>query len=433
MSRKSIYIAILLAAGCGVKNYNVANPVLGPPPPRIKDAAARQMQAEAAQADADGSTATDSSVSSPAQVSQAVGSETAGLKTVVAEDVLGVQHASHEHKLPLEMTAVVARVNGHPVLAGDILEQYNGKLKEFEGKMKVGVANGVIDQATLDAKMRETQEMLIKRDLDHYVEQILMANAVRSKLKKDQLDEVYEQLATYFESEYVKNLKAKFEVGSTVELEGVLQSQGMSLETMRKMFIDQQLASQYVRTKMGEDPRPSRAELLKAYNAQLEKYSRPLQVKWQQLQINTNGPGGLAAATAKMEQAQADLRAGVTLDDVVKKYSDGALKENGGHWDWTQPESVANETLRKNLQKMKTGDISPVLTAGTSLQIVKVTARREAGHQPLEEVQEDLRQQIISEFRERRAVAVIADIRQKAIIETIFDDVPQTGEKAVER
>lgn len=402
MARKTLLIAILLASGCGTKNYNVASPVLGPPPPRIQDAAARQIQAEhVAQLD----------------VKSAEGS-TPGLNSVAAGEIVKV---GFEQKAPFEMTDIVARVNGKPVFVGDLLDQYSGKLNEFRDHMQAAVDKGALTQDKMNAKLRETQEMLIKRDLDHHVEQILMANAVRAKLKKDQLESINNQLADYFEKDYVASLKTKFEAETTLELEGVLQSQGMSLEALRKNFMDQQMASQYVRTKMGEDPKPSRAELLKLYNSQLDKYARPMQVKWQQLQINVTKSGKPTAAE-KIDEAQAALKSGTSFDDVVKKYSDGPLKENGGHWDWTQPDSVANPDIRKALQTLKRGETSAVLTTGSSLQIVKVTDRRESGHQPLEEVQEDLRQQIIGEFREHRAAEVIADIRKNAIIETVFDE-----------
>ncbi len=394
MSRKSLYLAILLAAGCGTKNYNVGNPVVGPPPPRIKDALARQMQAEESK--------------SLASVERSAEAE-------------GIQPVSYEDKVPLELTAVVATVNGRPILASEILEQYLGKLKEYDQVLQQGVRKGGIDDSVRLAKIRETQEMLIKRDLDKYIEQVLMAEAVRSKLKKEQLDAVNEQLANYFEKDFVANLKAKFNVDSTAELEGILQSQGMSLESMRKMFADQQLAQQYVRTKMGEDPRPSRAELLAVYNKQKEKYSQPLQVKWQQLQINFKNGDSKEKAHQVMQQVQLELKAGKPFDDVVKRYSDGPLKDNGGHWDWTQPDSVANADVRKALQTLKPNEISPVITTPTSLQLVKVTARREAGHLPLEEVQEEIRQQIITEFREERARAVVEELRANAVIKTIFD------------
>jgi len=394
MARKSIFIAILLAAGCGTKNYNVASPVLGPAPPRIKDAAERQQQTHAAL------------------------EKSGGLKTVAAGEV---QTVSYEQVVPLDMTDLVARVNGKPIFAGDLLEQYSTKLLEFRHQMEQAVSKGALTQVQLDTKLREVQEMLIKRDLDHYVEQTLMADAVRAKLKKEQLEDVNHQLATFFEKEYIGNLKTKFNVETTAELEGLLQSQGMSLESMRQLFIDKQMASQYVRTKMGEDPRPSRAELLALYNSQLEKYARPTQVQWQQLQINFAGPDK-SSAVRKMDEVQAALKSGTKLDELVKKYSDGPLKENGGHWPWTQPESVASPEIRNALQKLKQGETSPVITTGNSLQIVRVTARREASHQPLEEVQEDLRQQIIGEFREQRAAKVVQEIREKAVIETIFDE-----------
>ncbi|SFI26818.1 peptidylprolyl isomerase [Planctomicrobium piriforme] len=399
--RRTFVLTIALAGGCANKSYNVANPVLGPPPPRI------------ARAQLDDS-------EDPAQVAE---------NTEPSE----IQQASHNAEVALSSTDVVARINGKPLLAGDILEQYGAKLKEYDAQLSIAVSKGQLSEADKSKYIRKAQEMLIKRDLERMTEQTLMAQAVRAKLKKEQLESVNKQVDKFFEKDVVTNLKQKFDVDSTAELEGLLQDQGTSLETMRRVFADQQLASQYVRTKIGEEPKPSRAELLEVYNKQIEKYSQPMQVKWQQLQVSITPTRDKKEAQAILEKALADVRAGSTFDEVVKKYSDGPLKENGGHWDWTQPASIANTDVKAALEKLKPGEISKIISNATALQVVKVTERREAGSQPLEEVQEDIRQQIIEEWREERVVAVLAEVRANAVVETIFDEAPKTDDEPVVR
>ncbi|WP_437190612.1 peptidylprolyl isomerase [Planctomicrobium sp. SH527] len=380
--RSAFVLAIALGAGCAGKNYNVSNPVLGPPPPRI---ASTQSEAK----------------------------QTAEADTI--------QQTSYSEESPLPTTAVVARVNGRAILAGEILEQYSGKLKEYESKLNEGVASGQLSEANRGKQLRKAQDLLIQKDLDRNIEKVLMAQAVRARLKKEQLDSVNEQLNDFFEKEVVTNLKTRLEVNSTLELETMLQEQGTSLETMRQVFADEQLASQYIRTKIGDEPKPSRVELLAVYNKQIEKYSFPMQVKWQQLQISVTPARSKSQAEQEMQVALEAIASGMTFDNAVKKYSDGPLASNGGHWDWTQPGSVANSEVRQALETLKPGATSGLIVSPTSVQVIKVTERKNAGTQPLDEVQEEIRMQIIEEWREQRSKVVLAEVRKNAVIETIYE------------
>lgn len=387
--RSAVVLAIALGAGCAGKNYNVSNPVLGPPPPRITSNQSEEKQ------------------------------------TVEAGVI---QQTSFSEDSPLPTTAVVARVNGRAILAGEILEQYNGKLKEYEARLDQGVASGQLSEANRGKQLRKAQDLLIQKDLDRNIEKVLMAQAVRSRLKKEQLDSVNDQLNAFFEKEVVTNLKNRLEVSSTLELEAMLQEQGTSLETMRQVFADEQLASQYIRTKIGDEPKPSRTELLAVYNKQIEKYSFPMQVKWQQLQISITPARSKSQAEQQIQDALQAIAAGMSFDNAVKKYSDGPLTANGGHWDWTQPGSVANAEVRQALETLKPGAISGVIVSPTSVQVIKITERKNAGTQPLDEVQEEIRMQIIEEWREQRSKVVLAEVRKNAVIETIYESKEESDE-----
>lgn len=375
-SRKLIWL-ILLACGCAGKSYNVANPVVGPAPPRIIPA---EKFAE--------------SERKPAGTVQLVSFTESPTAAIL-------------------MTDVVARVNGKPVLAGDILEPYAAKLELAKPQMSA-------------IEFRQTQEMLLKKDLDRYVEQTLMAEAVKGKLKPEQLEAIDKQLDDFFHLQ-VQAMMQQSHSATLMDLEGQLQEQGMSLATMRKLFGDRQLASEYVKQRVG-DPPPFSPEQLKAdYDAHLADYTDPAQVKWQQLQVSTNRPGGKDAAFQVLQQATQELQSGTDFDDVIKKYSDGPLAKNGGHWDWMQPDSIANEKVRTVLAELPVDEISDVLVSDSSLQLVRVTGRRKTRYTPFEEVQDDIRKRLLQEWREARAKEVITELREKSVIETMFDDSAKTS------
>ena len=373
MLRILITLAVVGTFGCAHHKYDVANPVAGPAPPRMTEARVSLAQ---------------------------------------SPDSTGVQQVSHQNA-PLPMTAVVARVNGSPILAGQILDQYSVKLEEVRGSVS-------------DEEFRRAQEMLIKRDLPNLIEQQLMVDAVKSKLTKEQLDSIEGQLDLFFDAE-VQRKKKQFKVDSLVDLEAILQQQGMSLTTWRRMFGDQQLAGEYIRGKMGDDPPITRQDLLVEYRARLDTYAQPAQVKWQQLQISKSENGGEAGAISKINEALAELRDGKRFTDVVQRYSNGPLAKSGGHWDWTQPESIANADLRKSLAGLQVNQISRPLTTGNFVQVVKLTGRRQAGHTPFVEVQEDIRKEMVSRNREEAAKKIIAELKATAVIESIFDEASPLG------
>ncbi|WP_417850336.1 peptidylprolyl isomerase [Thalassoglobus sp.] len=373
MSRIVILMAVILSVGCSQHRYDIADPVVGPPPPRKQGGQAVAYNSEAE-------------------------SE--------------FQLASYTEDEIIPMTEVVARVNGNPILAGQVLEPYAAKLAQARKQMPA-------------SEIRKAQEMLLKKSLPTQIEQTLMVDAVKSKMTTEQYTQVDEQLDEFFAEEVVR-LQAQFNVGNIAELETLLQSQGMSLATMRDAFGNRQLASEYVRGKMGSEAPLTRQDLLKEYNLRKEEFAHPEQIKWQQIQVSVTKHGSRNNAAREMNKAIEELRQGADFTDVVQRYSDGPLKDKGGHWDWTQPSSIANADVRTALSKLQTGQMSEVIQNDSSLHIVKVTGRKAATYTPFPEVQEKIRTELIAKQREAKAETILAELRKNAVIETMFDDGDST-------
>lgn len=376
MTARLLILAVaLLACGCSHRSYNVADPVVGPVPPRV-----RGTEQYAAAQSPDG-------------------------------EVIQVRH--EEGVLP--MTAVVARVNGSPILAGDVLEEFIPKLVQIRAQLeKARVPNA-------DAKFRQAQDMAIQRNLPRLIEQTLLVDAMKAKMKKEQLEQIETQLDKFFELE-VEKMKKQAGVGTIADLEAVIQSQGGSLVTMRKNFGENQLALEYVRSQLPDTAQPTRQELLDAYEARKSEFEQPAQVKWQQLQISIQKHGA-DGAQERMRQAIQDLQNGDEFGTVVRRYSDAPTAKDGGQWDWMQSESIALPQLKQAIETLPVGEISGVIDTKQHLQLVLVNDRRPHGYKPFEEVQEEIGKQITDSAREAAAKKVIENIKSKAIIETIYDDL----------
>ncbi len=384
-----LFCSILTQQGCQQikEQFNRVrpnNPVVGPAPPRIS--------LEENSEDSLGY----------AQISK---------DATVASGVLLASHDASGELKPIPDAQVVAMVNGEPILAGDIFGPYS---KQME-KMKKQLSTEQFAQA---------QRELLKRDLPDTLERTLLAHALKTTLKQEQIDQLDTILDKAFK-EHVARLLEKTKTASARELDLKLQKDGTSLDQLRKTFGTQQLAMQYLATESEVHVELGRVDLLKYYHENIEKFTHPAQVKWQELRISFEPNGGRNGAIEKLNQAVAELQQGKDFAEVARKYSDGATASNGGHWEWTRQGSLADSKVDQLLFSMKKGQISAVVESPGYFQVLKVTDRKEASVTPFEQVQQDIQSEIIKKKRKEKTAQVIERLKESADIETIFDNDPE--------
>ncbi len=375
--------------GCwSMKTVEMDNPVVGPPPPRVS--------AEDIAMD----------TRNYARLNPNVQMANDKVKLVRYDE----KSTAIPEKSPFEDTEIIATVNGAPIMASDILERYGNKLE-------------MIKQQAPD-RFLEIRTQLLKKDLPNHIERTLLAETLKESLKKDQMEQVKTQLDKAFE-EQIADMVKKSGVSGPEELEHQLRQQGTSLASLRDAFGNQQLAFQYLALHAKETKIYSRSELFDFYNANLDEFRYPAQVKYRELVVYHSNHGGKPGASEVMKQAVTDLRSGVTFEEAAKKYSESSAAKQGGLCDWTRLESLGDDNLRGALVNTPPGEMSEVLIGETSFQIVQVIERKEAGVLPFEEVSHKIEMKLGNEARRQLTDKVLAELKESAIIETIFDE-PKT-------
>lgn len=374
--------ALLGLAGCNGRSYQVSSPVIGPVPPRI---AAAQV--------AEGTARTKKGKS----------------QTTPRAQNAGIERVGYAEDQPINMTDVIAEVNGEPILAHEVLDRYAPQLAQAKQSMK-------------PEQIRKAQLEMIKKDLPNVVDQTLMVDAIKTNMKAEQLKSVDAQMDKYFEGE-VERLMKTTSTGSPTELEALLQQQGMSLVTLRKNFGDRQLAGQFMRSKMGTEPTASREEMRARYELDIETFTEASEVKWQQVDITYEAHGGVDGAEAAAQKLLKQIRSGsIKFDAAAHDKSDSPLATHGGHSDWTNPESLADEDVKSALTSLELNEISDVIPTKTACLIVMVTGRHEARVIPFNDVQKDLHDRIVKDKKEAIGEEVIKDLKKSAVIHTILDE-----------
>ncbi len=360
------------------------NPVVGPAPPRLSVAENTQDTLGYAQISKD---------------------------ATVASGVLLASHDASGELKQIPDAQVIAMVNGEPILAGDIFGPYTKQMELMKKQLPA-------DQFAL------AQRELLKRDLPDTIERTLLAHALKTTLKQEQVDQLDTILDNAFK-EHIARLLVKTKTASARELDLKLQKDGTSLEQLRKTFGVQQLAMQYLSSESEVHVQLGRVDLLKFYNENIEKFTHPAQVEWQEIRVSFDQNNGRSGAIEKLNRAVTELQQDKDFAEVAREFSDGATASNGGMWEWTRQGSLADKKIEQLLFSMKKGQISTVLESPGYFQILKVTDLKEAKVTPFEQVQQNIKGEIVKKKRTEKTGQVVAKLKATADIETIFDNDPE--------
>lgn len=306
---------------------------------------------------------------------------------------------------------IVAEVNSTPIFADDVLEPYKGQLALARRQQKL-----------TPLQLNKLRAKLIRKDLKQHIEKTVLISALREDLKDEQLTEMDTQVDRLFSENEIPRLQKLFKVGTRIELERALEEQGTSLANQKSAFAAREMAMLYIGQKANANVRFSRQDLLKIYEENKQQYYTEPKVRWQQIRISKTRPGGKPDAVKVMRDSITALRQDMEFGDVAKKYSDGPKSDNGGEWDWTTKDSLADKRIDRALFEIPAGRISQPLESDSAYTLVKVIERNEGGYTPFEDVQDEINRKLQAEARTGAASKVIDDLMDQAAIRTIFGD-----------
>lgn len=333
-SLRSVCLGMLILSGCNSAAKH-DNPVFGPSPRRTSLSDAKNARAIA---------------------------EAEDLQQGADEARVSPASFSDSDDADIFNATVVARANGAPIFAGEVLERYGDYLRHVRPKAS-------------DAEFQKLREEIIRRDLKGHIQKHLLVERTKGELKPEQLKGLNSQLDKMFEKE-VERLKKELNVTTRTELERALMARGTSLNDIRNSFTTQGIARGYIEAR-ADKPKPiNRIDLVNYYRDHKADYEFPAKVRWQHIQISYAKHGGKSAAETQFRAAWAELKRGVPFEDVVKKYSDGPTAKEGGERDWTNQGSLADEKLDKLLFEMQPGGKYAEYKGQQALQIVQVLERK---------------------------------------------------------
>jgi len=158
--------------------------------------------------------------------------------------------------------------------------------------------------------------------------------------------------------------------------------------------------------------------LRKSYQANLERYTDPLEVKIQQIFFPFPSDGSEDEAAAVRKEARSVLdraRKGEDFTELAKKYSRGPEANEGGVLGYFKRKELMPE-LEEVGFKLKVGEISDLVNSPMGLHILRVLDRKGGEPKSFAEVQNKIRDEMIQVEAEKKYNEWMKDLKSKAYI-----------------
>lgn len=332
--------------------------------------------------------------------------------------------------VPLYATVLdrtLATVNGDPIMLSEFEKNATPILEQFK------------ESAPSTEQTPEHVADIKKKVLDQMIDdRLLVQEAKRKNIKVSQIEV----------DDGVKKVRSRFTKPDGTpdedQFNKEMQKEGMTYDEFRKHIQEQlmtiKLIDQEVKAKV---PPPSDSEIKGLYDTldaiihdkpipgshtaseldELKSLAKAVQhrfgerVRARHILIRVAPDASKAdkdAALAKIKQAQAELKKGVSFSDVAKKYSeDPGSKDRGGDLGYFGRGDMV-PAFDKAIASLDVGQTSDIVTTEFGYHIIQLDEKKAASPMSFDDIKDDLREYLYQQRGAKRFDTYVKDLRAKA-------------------
>jgi peptidyl-prolyl cis-trans isomerase SurA len=303
----------------------------------------------------------------------------------------------HAQAKPPADADIVARVNDDVITLSD----YQKAERQLRDEVSHDCQGCPQDQ--IDAQFKAQQKDLLRGMID----QSLMVQrakdmgiSVESDLAK-RLDEVRQQNG----------------LATLDDLQKGVEASGLTWEDYKTTIRNGLLQKQLVQREVGSHVDISADEVKQYYEAHQQEFTLPERVVLSEISLSTEGksPEEFAAVRSRAEGLRASVLNGDDFNQVARLYSQGSTAKEGGSLG-TFKRGELSPQLEATVFQMSKGQISDVVQTRTGFEVLKVEDHLQAGLQPMDKVESDIRNTIHAQKMQPRMRDYLAELREQSYI-----------------
>ena len=320
---------------------------------------------------------------------------------------------------------VLVKVNGDIITKTDLETKQIAALRE---RLNSPVDAEALknDEALKKALLEVTPDLLVNA-----IDELLLTQLGREKGYKLHDDQ--------FQG-WLKDMREKNSLQDEAKFQAALKQEGMTVDDLRKQVERGFLMQRVQQDEIGQKLQITEEEARQYYLAHKDEFVEPASVTLREIfiEVPTTTQGGEegvrvgAEDEARKEAAAARARvaAGEDFGKVAADVSDSASKANGGLIG-PLPLSDISEGLRKTLEGMKPGDVTPPVRNAKGFQILKLEALKTAEAQPFDAVRDLVADRVYEARQQSEMRKFTARMRSQAIIEWKNQDLKKLYEQRI--
>ncbi len=231
------------------------------------------------------------------------------------------------------------------------------------------------------------------------------------------------------DTEVIKRLdemRKDMNLGSMEDLEKSAEQQGVSFEDFKQNLKNQIITQQVISKEVGSHMSISKEEMQEFYDKHKQQLEQPEQIRLSEILVSTEKKDKdkdatadeaaiIAAAQAKAEDLEAQIRKGTSFEDIAKKSSDGPTAAQGGDLGYFKRGTLAKELEEKTFA-MKPGEVSDAIRTRQGFVVLKVTEHPQAGVPPMNQIEEKLQNAIYMQKLQPALRAYLQKLREDAFM-----------------
>jgi parvulin-like peptidyl-prolyl isomerase len=304
---------------------------------------------------------------------------------------------------------VLARVNGQPILFEEVLNACALDLETIRPQVP-------------DAQWSAVQEEFMHKKLEEMIDVEVLLQDASHRFPPKVLESVAEMAAKEFDRRVLVQMRQKLKIASDADFKRRFESQGYSLEEMRRQWSRTGLAMEYLRNILKDSvDQIDRQDMLDYYKANAKEFSRPETLTWQHIFLDVTQFVSRHDARRQAEQLHALVFAMQKREDfaaLALRYSHSADRYQKGE-NVDPPGQIRPPEVLEALLKLSPGQTAPIIETEAGFHVVKLVAHQQAGLVPFETVCQDIKNKLQNKRFQEEMTKFTKRLRAKAYVENL--------------
>lgn len=304
-----------------------------------------------------------------------------------------------------------AQTLAKPVAEGEIVARVNSDVITLAAYQKA-------EQTLRDEVARDCQDCPPEKIAAQFKEQ--QKDLLRGMIDESLIVQRAKDMGISVEADVNKRLEEVRQQNNLATLDDLkkgVEASGLSWEDYKTTIRNGLLQKEVVRREVGSHVDITREEVKQYYDAHPEEFTLPERVVLSEISLSTEGKTAedMAAVRNKVEGLRTSVLNGDDFSQVARLYSQGSTAKDGGALGTFKKGELAPQ-LEAVVFQMSKGQITDVIQTRTDFEILKVDDHLQAGLQPFEKVEADIRGTVLAQKMQPRIRDYLAELREQSNI-----------------